>query len=99
MKKEGFQAFCILGIALIFLVSSTHYYFLTISEADIFATENRYEGRDYPENLFLDKKTPLEVSPTPFSPYFFLENNLFELFLGFGLLAPLINPFHPLLRC
>ncbi len=80
-------------------MSSTHYYFLTISEADIFATDNRYEGRDYPENLFLDKKNALDVSPTPFPPSFFVENNLFVSFVGLALLVPLITPVHPLLRC
>ncbi len=99
MNKKGFRAFWIVGIGLFFLISSTHYFFLTISEADIFSNENRYEGRDYPENLFLDKKNPLDGPPTPFSPSFFIENNRFVLFLGFALLAPLINPVHPLLRC
>ena len=99
MNRKGFLAFCVIGIALVFPLSSAYSYYYTIFEADFLTSGIKYEGRDEVEPLYLHKKSSPGVVPNPLPIFFFLEDNFFGPFSDLSRAIPLISPPSSILRC
>ena len=99
MNKKGFLSFWVLGIVLIFALSSTYLYYFTLVETDLLFPGHKYDEPDDIEHVFFDKQSPAGVITNPFSLSLLFENNFCEVFSGFFLLTPLIHSPSSILRC
>ncbi len=98
VNKKGFLSFGVLGIVLIFALSSTYLYYFTLVETDLLFPGHKYDEPDDVEHVFFDKQSPAEVIASPFSLSLFFEDNFCEIFSDFFLLTPLIHS-PSILRC
>jgi len=98
MKRKRIFIFCVLGISLIFLSSSTYSYYNLIIEADFLNSGTKIEAKDW-DNLLLDKKSLAGVVPSPYSVFPFLEGILSRSDLPFSPLTPQIGPTFSVMRC
>jgi hypothetical protein len=98
MKRKRFFIFCVLGISLIFLASSTYSYYNLIIEADFFISGTKIEAKDG-DNLLLDKKSLAGVVPSPYAFFLFLEGNFARSDLPFSPLPLQVAPTFSILRC
>jgi hypothetical protein len=99
VNKKGFLSFWVLGIVLIFVLSSTYLYYFTIVETDLLFPGHKYDDPDDVEHVFFAKQSPAGVITNPFSLSLFFEDNFCKIFSGFFLLTPLIHSPSSILRC
>ncbi len=99
MNKKGFLAFCVLGIVLIFTLSSAYSHYFVVFEADFLTSGIKYEGRDEVEPLFLHKKSSYCLIPNLLPIFFLVENNFFDPFFDFFAATPQTSSPSLVLRC
>jgi hypothetical protein len=95
--KRG-PSFILLIFAASFLLplSCAYSCYNLIVEVDFLTNGVKYEAGDI-ENLSVDKQNLTGVVPFPCG--LFLEENFFELLLGFSIPTPLMHPTSSVLRC